>query len=206
MVPLLSAAFHGFDHLFRSSGCVLGSGTRPRAGLRKYFLGSSGGAPGSGELDPSHKERELDVANVGWTGPYPSAESPNTSKEPTALMTSSVRCVSRSQCASRSRTGICSEHIGHWRVSARLTTGEGGRIKNSETIVEGIYIVSTPFFTVREEGPATLKSCGTALVTSSEWLSDRFFPLSLKMKDKNVRFSVPSVCRYQLCRRPDSHF
>lgn len=67
-------------------------------------------------------------------------------------------------------------------------------------------VVSTPFFTVREEGPATLKSCGTALVTSSEWLSDRFFPLSLKVKDKNVRFSVPSVCRYQLCRRPDSHF
>lgn len=56
----------------------------------------------------------------GWSS-YPSTESPYTSEEPTALMISSVRWVSRSQCASRSRTGMCSEHMGHWRVSARLT-------------------------------------------------------------------------------------
>lgn len=59
--------------------------------------------------------------------------------------------------------------------------------------------MNTPFFTLREEGPATLGFCGTALVTSSGWSSARFFPLSLEVKDENVRFSVSSVCRNQLC-------
>ena len=59
--------------------------------------------------------------------------------------------------------------------------------------------MNTPFFAVREERQATLGSCGTALVTSSGWSSGRFFPLSLKVKDENVRFSVGWVCRYQLC-------
>jgi len=63
----------------------------------------------------------------------------------------------------------------------------------------GASVINTPFFTVREEGSATLGSCGTAIVTSSGWLSARFFPLRLEVKDENVRLSVPSVCGYQLC-------
>ena len=53
--------------------------------------------------------------------------------------------------------------------------------------------MNTPFFTVTEDGPAALGSCGVSLVTSSSLLDARFFPLSLELKRK-VRFNVPSVC------------
>lgn len=74
------------------------------------------------------------------------------------------------------------------RPSLQLLNDRGGKV-----------IMNTPFFAVREDEPATLGSCGRSLMSSSGGSSARFFPLPLKLKDENVRFNVPSVCRYQPC-------
>jgi len=60
MVSLLSAAFHSFNHPFRSSGAVLGSGTKLRAEPREDFLGASGRVSGSGEFSSAHRGCGLD--------------------------------------------------------------------------------------------------------------------------------------------------
>ena len=92
MISLLPSAFHVFYHSFRLGGGVSQSGAGSRFRSRKDFLGSSGGAPSSGELDSVHEEHKPKATERGMDAiPYPSIESPYTSEEPTALMTSSVR-------------------------------------------------------------------------------------------------------------------
>ena len=174
------------------------SGTGPRAGLCEGFLGSSSGAPGPRELSSACEGCKLDMTDIGWRGPYPSTESPYTSNEPTALMTSSVRCVSSLQWASRSRTGICSEHIGHWRVSARLTTP---RVEISKTIVKEMGYEHTFLYCDRR------RSGGIGVMRGV--ISDFFKPVrrsllpfipGVEEKSQVQRsIGVLSECRYQLC-------
>ena len=56
--------------------------------------------------------------------------------------------------------------------------------------------MNAPFFVAGEDGPATLGPREASLMISSGWLSARFFPLPLELKDVNVRFDVPSMCRW----------
>ena len=55
---------------------------------------------------------------------YPSSESAIISTDPIALIISSTLSASRSQWAGSSRTGMCSEQMGHCLVSARLAYSE----------------------------------------------------------------------------------